>query len=81
MIRYVAATPGPGGDDAQHHRGDALRHPVEHLEHEVEHLREVADEGESAKTPLILVAGLLLILIPLAALLIWLVLSLYNANV
>ena len=67
--------------DASHHRGDALRHPVEHLTHDVEHAREVADEGESAATPLILIGAMLLVLIPLAALLIWLVLSLYNWTV
>jgi hypothetical protein len=48
---------------------------VEHVKHEVDHAREVVDEGESAATPLILIAGMLLILIPIAAFMIWLVLS------
>jgi hypothetical protein len=34
--------------------------------------------ARSAATPLILIAGMLLILIPIAAFMIWLVLSLYN---
>jgi hypothetical protein len=54
---------------------------LEHAKHEVHHLYEVADEGESAATPLILIAGLLLVLVPIAALWIWGVLSLYNSNV
>jgi hypothetical protein len=70
--------PRPGQDDAPPQRGDAVRHPVEHVKHEVDHAREVVDEGESAATPLILIAGMLLIVIPIAALMIWLVLSLYN---
>jgi len=60
---------------------DAFRHPLEHARHEVHHLRDVADEGESAATPFILIAGLLLVLVPIAALWIWGVLSLYNSNV
>jgi len=54
---------------------------LEHARHEVHHLRDVADEGESAATPFILIAGLLLVLVPIAALWIWGVLSLYNSNV
>jgi hypothetical protein len=73
--------PRPGQEDASLPRGDAVRHPVEHVKHEVEHLREVADAGESAATPLILIAGILLFLVPLAALWIWGVLFLYNWRV
>ena len=62
-------------------RGDAIHHPVKHVKHEVEHLHDVAAAGESAETPLILIAGIILVLTPLAALWIWSVLSLYNSAV
>ena len=45
------------------------RHPLRATEHEAEHLREVADEGESPKTPAILVGFALGFIIPIAALL------------
>jgi hypothetical protein len=64
-----------------HRRSGAHHHPLKLAKHEVEHLREVADKGESPATPVILIAGLLLILVPLAGLWIWLVLSLYNSSV
>jgi hypothetical protein len=73
--------PRPTQEDAQLPRGDAIRHPVKHVKHEAEHLHEVANAGESAETPLILIAGIVLVLTPIAALWIWAVLSLYNSAV
>jgi hypothetical protein len=70
-----------GQEDAALPRGAIVRHPLEHLKHEVQHLREVAEEGESAATPVILIAAIMLVLVPYAALWIWLVLSLYNSAV
>jgi hypothetical protein len=35
---------------------DALRHPIRSAEREAAHLKDVADEGESAATPAILIA-------------------------
>jgi hypothetical protein len=67
--------------DAPLPRGDTLRHPLEHAKHEVHHLYEVADEGESAATPLILIATVIVVLVPIAALWIWGVVSLYNWKV
>lgn len=76
----MAATRESGERDAPP-RGDAVRHPLKHAEHEFAHLREVVDEGESPATPVILIAGLVLILVPIAGLWIWAVLSLYNWSV
>jgi hypothetical protein len=42
-----------------------LRHPVREVEAEVEHLREVEREGESAETPFIAIAGIVLFLLPI----------------
>jgi hypothetical protein len=47
-----------------------LRHPVHAAEHEVEHLAEVAEEGESAATPLIVIVAVSLVAIVVVALLI-----------
>jgi hypothetical protein len=40
---------------------DALRHPIRAAEREAEHLRDLANEGESAATPLILIATWILV--------------------
>jgi hypothetical protein len=77
----MAATRGSGERDATLPRGDAVRHPLKHAKHEFEHLHEVVDEGESPATPVILIAGLVLTLAPIAGLWIWAVLSLYNWSV
>jgi hypothetical protein len=47
-----------------------LRHPIHAAEHEVEHLAEVADEGESPATPLIVIAGISVVVLAIVALLI-----------
>jgi hypothetical protein len=39
----------------------AARHPIKAAEHEVEHLAEVAEEGESDKTPLIVIGTILVV--------------------
>jgi hypothetical protein len=43
------------------------RHPLHAAAHEAEHLREVADKGESPKTPLIIAATVILFVAPIAA--------------
>jgi hypothetical protein len=43
------------------------RHPIQAAEGEAEHLREVAAEGQSAATPVIVVAALLVSLILIVA--------------
>jgi alcohol dehydrogenase (cytochrome c) len=45
-------------------------HPIQAAEHELEHLQDVAEEGKSPATPVILGGTLILILIPIVALLI-----------
>jgi hypothetical protein len=47
-----------------------LRHPIHAAEHEVEHLAEVAEEGESPATPLIVIAGISVVVLAIVALLI-----------
>jgi len=44
-----------------------LRHPVKRLEHEAGHLHEVEQAGESEVTPLIAIAGIILFLLPIVA--------------
>jgi multisubunit Na+/H+ antiporter MnhC subunit len=44
-----------------------VRHPIRAAEHEVAHAREVAAEGTSPATPLILALAVLAVVIPLAA--------------
>jgi hypothetical protein len=46
------------------------RHPVRAVEHEVEHLHEVVDKGESGATPAIMAGSVLMLVVPLAALVI-----------
>jgi hypothetical protein len=43
------------------------RHPIHATAEEAEHLREVADEGKSPRTPAIIVASVLAVVLPLAA--------------
>lgn len=45
------------------------RHPIRATEEEAAHLRQIADEGESPKTPAILVGVVLALIIPAAAVL------------
>ena len=45
---------------ARGHGASALRHPTRTVEHEVEHVLDVARQGESPKTPAILIAGVAL---------------------
>jgi hypothetical protein len=47
-----------------------LRHPIHAAEHEVEHLAEVAEEGESPATPLIVIAGISVVVLAIVSLLI-----------
>ena len=42
-----------------------VHHPLRAAEHEVEHLRAVADKGESAATPAIIVGAEFVFLVPL----------------
>ena len=44
-----------------------LRHPVRKLEEEAGHLHEVEQAGESEVTPFIAIAGLVLFLLPIVA--------------
>lgn len=47
-----------------------IRHPIHAAEHEVEHLAEVAEEGESPATPLIVIVAVALVALVVVALLI-----------
>jgi hypothetical protein len=47
-----------------------LRHPIHAAEHEVEHLAEVAREGQSPSTPLIVVVAVSLVVLVVVVLLI-----------
>ena len=47
-----------------------LRHPVHAAEHEVEHLADVAEEGESPATPLIVIVAVGLVALVVVAVLI-----------
>ena len=47
-----------------------VRHPIHAAEHEVEHLADVADEGESPATPLIVILAVGLVALVVVALLI-----------
>lgn len=47
-----------------------LRHPVHAAEHEVEHLADVAQEGESPATPLIVIVAVGLVALVVVAVLI-----------
>jgi hypothetical protein len=66
MSSIVRARKHAGGLYAQAFR--RLRHPIQRIEAEAHHLREVEQSGESGETPAIAIAGLLLFLLPLAAL-------------
>jgi hypothetical protein len=44
-----------------------LRHPIGATVHEADHLREIADEGESPATPVILAGAAIVFVTPLAA--------------
>jgi hypothetical protein len=47
-------------------RGDGfVRHPIHATVEEAAHLREVAEEGESPATPVIVVAAVLMFVVPL----------------
>jgi hypothetical protein len=46
-----------------------VHHPMHAMVHEAEHVREIADEGDSAVTPVILAAAVLAFIVPLAAVL------------
>jgi hypothetical protein len=47
-----------------------VHHPIHATVHEAAHAREIADEGASPATPLILMAAVLLFVVPLVAILI-----------
>ena len=47
-----------------------LRHPVHAAEHEVEHLADIAEEGESPATPLIVIVAVGLVAFVVVAVLI-----------
>ena len=47
-----------------------IRHPVHAAEHEIEHLADVAEEGESATTPLIVIVAIALVALVVIVLLI-----------
>jgi hypothetical protein len=53
------------------------RHPIHAVEEEAEHLRDVAEEGESPRTPAIVVGAVLAFLLPLAAFLLLLAFLIY----
>jgi hypothetical protein len=55
-------------DESRHE--SFVRHPIHATVHEAEHAREIADEGASPATPLILAAAVLAFIVPLAAILI-----------
>jgi hypothetical protein len=63
------------GDMDRDHVGDTpqdesfVRHPIYATVHEAEHVREIADEGDSPVTPVILAAAVLAFVVPLAAVL------------
>jgi hypothetical protein len=51
-------------------RGDGfVRHPIHATVEEAAHLREVAEEGESPATPVIVVAAVLVFVVPLVVVL------------
>jgi hypothetical protein len=63
------------GRDALRHAGGLyrrrlpwLRHPVKRVEAEAEHLIEIEREGESAETPLVVLFGVILFLLPIVLL-------------
>ena len=41
------------------------RHVIRTLEHDVEHLKDLADRGESPRTPALLIGLVLLVVVPL----------------
>ena len=58
-------------DDPQRNvtrRAPSARHPVRAAERETAHLRRVVDEGESAATPFLIVAAVVVTVVPLLAL-------------
>ena len=62
-----------GGRRAHPHALPAMtaapfRHPIRSAEREAEHLREIADAGESAATPLILIGTWIVVAVSLVAL-------------
>ena len=61
--------PAPAGRGPQRHHAllGWLRHPVRGVEDEAHHLREIEREGESGETPFIAILGVLLFLLPIAA--------------
>jgi hypothetical protein len=54
-------------------RESFLRHPIRPTMEEAAYLRDVADDGESAATPAIVAGAVLAVVVPLAAILIFLV--------
>jgi len=56
------------GDESRHE--SFVHHPIHATVHEAAHVREIADEGASPATPLILMAAVLLFVVPLVAILI-----------
>jgi hypothetical protein len=55
-------------DESRHE--SFVRHPIHATVHEAEHAREIADQGASPATPLIVMAAVLLFVVPLVAILI-----------
>jgi hypothetical protein len=56
---------------------DALRHPVRKIEAEAHHLLELEEAGESGETPFIAILGVILFLLPIFALMLAIILSVY----
>jgi hypothetical protein len=54
-------------DAGQDEQGNGFQHPLHAAAHEAEHLREVADKGESPKTPLIIAGTVIAFVAPIAA--------------
>jgi hypothetical protein len=52
-----------------------VRHPIRATAHEAVHVREIAEQGESPATPAIVAGGVLAVVVPLAAIIIFLALG------
>ena len=75
--RADTSAAGRNGGDVQHdpdtdvpRHENFVHHPIHATVHEAAHVREIADEGASPATPLILMAVVLLFVVPLVAILI-----------
>ena len=57
--------------DVQRHES-LVRHPIRGIAHEAVRVREIADQGESPATPAIVAGAVLAVVVPLAAIIIFL---------